>query len=142
MENKFYTGTIEEPFRPFSNGTEAMIWESENCECCSKAWYPKDANWPKESTIRQYVRIGKYCKLQYWLHIGWIEGAIPKEIAKQIGLTEKGRLKSQCMFWSDKDDDGFKYPKKPKPDPTADNQLTMPFILDEIGVPKTIEQLV
>ena len=130
----FYKGTVEDPFTPFSNGTEGMFWESRNCERCSKAWYPKDGNWPKESTIREYVRNGKYCKLQYWLHIGWIEGCIPTEIAQQIGVDEsKGGLKD-CMLYSDNEDDGYKPPKRPKPDNTPDNQLTMPFYLQEIGI--------
>ena len=110
--NIYYTGTIEEPFTPFSNGTEAMIWESGNCERCSKAWYPKDGNWPKESTIRNYVQCGKYCKLQYWLHIGYIEGAIPMNVAKQIGIDEKSGGLKDCMFFSDNDNDGYKPPKK------------------------------
>lgn len=136
---KFYTGKIEEPFTPFSNGTEAMIWTDHNCDQCTKAWHPGKEGHPKESTMQHYVRIGKYCKLQYWLDIGWIEGSIPMEIAQQIGLKEDGRLKPQCMFFSDNDDDGYKPPKQPKGDPTPENQLTMPFIFDELEITKVTE---
>jgi hypothetical protein len=136
MRNKFYNGTIEDPFRPFSNGTEAMMWLDGNCDRCVKAFHPnQDKGFPKkESTMQKYVTCGKYCKLQYWIDIGFIEGTIPMEIAKQIGLDENGHLKEQCMFFSDNDNDGFKYPKRTPPDNTPNNQLVMPFILDEIGV--------
>jgi hypothetical protein len=130
---KFYNGKIENPFRPFSNGTDAMIWEGNNCDRCTKAWH-SNGNWPKEETIKQYVRCGKYCRLQYWIHIGWIEGTIPKEIAEQIGIQEDGRIMRQCKHFSDNDDDGYKPPKKIPPDNTPGNQLTMPFIFEELNI--------
>src|SRR6185436_2863733 len=140
---KFYNGKIENPFVPFSNGTSAMMWQDENCNQCVKAFYPDEKNgWPKESTIKQYVRCGKYCKLQYWLDIGWVEGSIPMEIAQQIGLNEDGRLKVSCMFFSDNDDDKYQPPKRPKTDPTSDNQLTMPFLLQEIGIKEHTKELI
>ncbi len=139
---EFYTGKIEEPFNPFSNGTEAMIWQDHNCGSCSKSWHPKDGNWPKESTIREYVRIGKYCKFQYWMDIGWVEGSIPKSIAEQMVLDIEKIHFGDCIHFSDNEDDGFKYPTKTPKDPIADNQLTMPFIFDEIGVPKEVKEFV
>lgn len=142
MGSEYYTGKIEEPFTPFSNGTEAMIWESENCERCSKAWFPKDGNWPKESTIREYVRIGKYCKFQYWMHIGWIEGSIPKSIAEQMVSNIDALHFQDCIHFSDNEDDGYKPPKPPRPDRTPPNQLVMPFYLQEIGVKEISKELV
>jgi hypothetical protein len=133
--SKFFNGKIDEPFTPFSNGTQAMIWQDNNCDRCVKAWHPDgEKGYPKEKTIQSYVRCGKYCKLQYWIDIGWIEGSIPLEIAKQIGLDENELLRDQCMFYSDNEDDGYKPPKRPKPDNTPDAQLTMPFYLEEIGI--------
>ena len=122
----------QEQFIPFSNGTEYMIWDDNNCSRCTKAWRAKDGKWPSEKTLKQYVSMGKYCKLQYHLDLAVLEGTIPMDIAKQIGLHGEYSLKSQCMFFSDNEDDGFKYPKRPRPDNTPDNQLVMPFNNEEI----------
>ncbi len=130
---KFCTGKIENPFTPFSNGTEAMQWYGENCDRCVKAYHPDpETGWAKEATLKNYVRCGKYCKLQYWMDVGFIEGTIPDEIAVQIGKGENYGLKQTCMFFSDNDNDGYKPPKRPKPEPP--NQMVMPFILDELGI--------
>lgn len=132
MKLEFYKGAIDNPFYPFSNGTEAMCWYGSNCDRCVKAWHPDlNKSYPTEKTVQSYVRSGKYCKLQYWIDIGFIEGSIPDEIAQQIGKGEYG-LKSSCMFFSDNDNDGYKAPKRPKPEPP--NQMVMPFILDELGI--------
>jgi hypothetical protein len=104
METKMIT--------PFSNGTEVMCWMDQNCDRCVKAFHVKNGNWPSERTLKEYVRIGKYCKLQYHLDIAHITSEIPVEIADQIGYNEWGGLKSQCMFFSDNEDDGFKYPPR------------------------------
>lgn len=130
---KFYNGKIENPFTPFSNGTEAMMWYGENCDRCVKAFHiGANGEWPQESTLKQYVRLGKYCKLQYWIDVGFIEGTIPDDIAAQIGKDTDYGLKQTCMFFSDNDNDGYKPPKRPKPEPP--NQMVMPFILDEFGI--------
>lgn len=135
---KFYTGTksIIEPTHIFSNGTEAEGWYYSNCGECVKAFLPK-GDYPSEKTMQEYVRCGKYCKLQYWLDIGFAEGVIPKEIAEQIGLKYFNvqvppapagifaGLKDTCMFFSDNDNDRYKPPKRPKPD--VPNQLCMPL---------------
>jgi hypothetical protein len=84
----------------------------QNCDRCVKAFHVKNGNWPSERTLKEYVRIGKYCKLQYHLDIAHITSEIPVEIADQIGYNEWGGLKSQCMFFSDNEDDGFKYPPR------------------------------
>jgi len=128
---KFYNGSIEKPYNCFSNGTEAMNWYGENCDRCVKAFHPTNGNFPKEKTTQSYVRSGKYCKLQYWIDIGFIEGSIPDEIATQIGKGEYG-LKQTCLMFSDNNNDGYNPPKRPKPEPP--NQMVMPFILDELGI--------
>lgn len=129
-----------EIFRPFSNGTSAMIWYSENCETCKKAYFPKDGEYPPDKTMKQYCSTGRECKLKYALDFAFITGEIPMNVAEQIGI-EDGGLKETCMFWSDNEDDGFKPPKRPKPDRTPDNQLVMPFALDEILQGHKLKQL-
>ncbi len=130
-ENKMMT--------PFSNGTEAMCWRDENCDRCTKAFHVKDGNWPTEKTLKQYVSIGKYCKLQYDLDMAFITSEIPITTADQIGRNELGGLKSPCMFFSDNDDDGFKYPPRKPIDPTP-NQLCLPIMLNEILLQESNEK--
>ena len=43
------------------------------------------------------------------------------------------QAKDYYKEWWDEDEDN---PDKPKPIPVGDNQLCLPFIMDEIGVPK------
>jgi hypothetical protein len=120
-----------EMMTPFSNGTEAMCWMSENCERCSNAWFPKKGIWPEEKTLRQYVRDGKYCKMQYSLDVAHITGEIPVEHAKLIGTGDYG-LKETCMMFTDDKDDGKpRKPRKPR-DPSGPNQLCFPYELNAI----------
>lgn len=124
----------EKQMAPFSNGTEAMMWYDANCSRCTKAYFPaKDGDWPKDSTMKQYVSCGKECKLKYHIDWGFVTGEIPQEIAQQIGEDEYG-LKQTCLLFSDNEDDGYKPPKRPRPDNTPPNQLLMPFYLQEIGI--------
>jgi hypothetical protein len=138
--------TKKEPqMTPFSNGTEAMSWYYHNCEQCVKAYFPKEpGNWPKDSTIRQYISCGKECKMKYHIDYGFITGEIPVSIAEQIGYTEEKGFPSSCIMFSDKDDDRYRPPKRPSPDDTPPNQMVMPFYLEEIGVKaltvETVEQ--
>lgn len=55
------------------------------------------------------------------------------ESAQKIGYKD-GSLSDQCMMFSDDYNDGYTPPKRPIPDRTPDNQMVMPFVLDEIGV--------
>lgn len=123
-------------FTPFSNGTEAMIWYAHNCDRCVKAYRPKDPNnWPKDETMRQYISCGKECKFKYHLDWGHITGEIPMRIAEEMGYTEeKCVFPSNCMYFSDSDDDRYKAPKRPKPDNTPPNQMVMPFMFQELGI--------
>lgn len=114
---------------PFSNGTERMRWDDNNCSICAKAWYAPNGEWPSEKTMKEYVRMGKYCKLQYYIDLAAYDGLIPEEIANEIGMKD-GRLNWRCSKFSDDDNDKFRYPKRLPPD--DGNQLVMPFVIDEI----------
>ena len=115
---------------PFSNGTEAMDWMDQNCDRCVKAYKPlKEGEWPSFKTMQTYCSIGKECKLKLHIDIGFITSEVPVDICKQIGMDEVGRLKN-CMHFSDNEDDGFKPNPRPKPDNTPDNQMVMPFIIE------------
>ena len=123
---------MKETIRPFSNGTEAMQWYDDNCTRCTKAFFPKiDGNYPSDTTMKKYCSIGKECKLKYAIDWSFITSEILLDIAKQIGIGELGGLKETCMFFSDNDDDRFKYPKGTPVDNSPMNQLVMPLILDE-----------
>lgn len=124
--------------KPFSNGSEAMIWYSENCELCTKAFFPKNGEYPSDQTMKNYCSIGKECKLKYSIDLGFITGEIPLYVANQIGWNGSF-LNENCMMFSDNSDDGFNYPKKNKPDNTPDNQLLMFSEFDELLNPKPEE---
>lgn len=121
--------------RPFSNGTEGMMWYDDNCCTCKKAWHSKDGNYPKEETLKAYVRQGKYCKLQYDLDLAFIISEIPESTADQIGTEYKSdkccTLKQTCMMWSEKGDGDERKPRKPR-DPSGPNQLSLPIALIDI----------
>jgi hypothetical protein len=127
---------MKETIVPFSSGTEAADWYSENCERCTKAFFPKeDGNWPSDSTMKKYCSTGKECKLKYYLDLGFITGEIPADIAVQIGYKNE-TMPDSCMMYSDNEDDRYQPPKQPrKPKPTGPNQMVMPFIIQEIGQP-------
>lgn len=131
---------------PFSSGTEGMSWYSRNCENCKKAYLPKDGEYPSNKTMKNYIIIGKECKMKYDIDMAFIISEIPIETANKIGvrhpINEGDRscwLNQTCMHFSDDDNDKYKSPKRPRPD--APNQMVMPFILDEIGVNELEKQL-
>lgn len=127
--------------RPFSNGTEAMIWYDENCTRCSKAYFPKDGEYPSDQTMKKYCSIGKECKLKYAIDWAFVTSEIPDEVAAQIGESKYG-LKSQCMMFSDNDDDRYRPPKKPRPRPINPDQKDLfPMYPDERNyAPKRVGQ--
>ena len=126
----------------FSSGTGGMNWYLNNCDRCTKAYLPKDGEYPSDKTMKQYCRTGKECKLKYHVDLGFILGEIPLCVADQIGHNN-GFLKESCMMFSDNDDDGWTPPKRPKPDRTPDNQMVLPFELNEIleGHTTKVEEL-
>ncbi len=115
---------------PFSNGTEAMIWYGNNCEVCTKAYFPKDGEYPSDKTMKRYCKIGKECKLKYAIDWSFVSGEIPDDVAAQIG-TNKFGLKETCMMFSDDEDNRYKPPHKPI-DNIPDNQLMLFSIADDI----------
>jgi len=69
-ENPFKKDT---PVRCFSNGTEADIWQSNNCDKCIHNEY--------ESKTEEEAK----CKLSFYICLGLIVGTIPLWVAKEIG---------------------------------------------------------
>lgn len=61
------------PFRPFSNGSEAMDWQSRNCGKCM--------NYENNSTSEETAK----CKLAYHIDFGFVSSEIPLWVAKEIG---------------------------------------------------------
>lgn len=114
--------------RPFSNGSSAMIWYSENCDLCVKAYHPKDGNYPSDATMKNYCSIGKECRFKYAIDVAFITGEIDEELAQKIGLDKGGN----CLLFSDDKNDGYTPPKKPKPDNTPDNQILLFSEFDEL----------
>ena len=125
---------------PFSSGTEGMNWYANNCSECKRAYLPKDGNYPSDKTMRNYVSCGKECKMKFAIDYGFITGEVDSEIIDLIGRNEHGWIAQSCRFFSDDDNDRYKAPKRPRPD--APNQMVMPFILDEIGLPDRKKELV
>ena len=81
-ENPFLKDT---PVRCFSNGTDAEIWQHNNCDKCVR--YET-----KSKTIDEAK-----CKLAFYVDLGWIEGSVPLWVAKEIGC-EYDPLYLSCKF--------------------------------------------
>jgi len=77
----------EKPVRPFSNGTEAMVWRDKNCDKCIN--YESESKTPEEAK----------CKLAYYLDLGYIVGAIPLWVAKDMGC-DYNPLYGSVTLWS------------------------------------------
>jgi len=98
---------------PFSNGSEAMSWYSENCEKCIKAYFPIKGIYPSDQTMKSYASKGKECKLKYNIDKSFILGKLDYGIAKRIGLTN-GRLNHKCEEFSTDKKDAYKPKPRPK----------------------------
>lgn len=90
-ENPFKKDT---PVTPFSNGTDAMVWQENNCCKCIHYELSSEA----EETAK--------CKLAYHLDLGFVVGEIPLYIAKEIGceydpLYGRVTLRNECMNFND-----------------------------------------
>lgn len=111
----------EEQVIPFSNGTEAMDWTDRNCEQCKNNPY----------------RYGGKCPVEENFALGFIEGSINLSTAEFIGYTRLNRekngtfvdLKSRCQKFIDRNDEGD---LDNIPDPVPDNQMCLPFELENI----------
>lgn len=113
--------------RPFSNGTEAMMWYSHNCEDCKRAFFPgQDAadnphDYPCDQTMLRYVRLGKECKLKYFIDLAFMSGEIPVPIAEEIGYNaQTSRFPFDCKRFSDDDEGYHRPPVEPKGPPPGD----------------------
>jgi len=118
---------------PFSCGTEAMDWLCNNCEQCKRAYKPKpgEEEYPDFDETKKLVEQGKECKLKFDLDFAFVTGEMPEETAKQIGY-KNGRLSWSCMMMIDDDGRGFNYDDIKPIDDIPDNQLCLPFAMDEI----------
>lgn len=92
-ENPFKKDT---PVIPFSNGTEAMVYQEMNCHKC--------VHYESESKTEEEAK----CKLAFHLEMGFILGKIPLYIAKEMGcdynpLYGRVRLYKQCSKFNDGD---------------------------------------
>ena len=84
------------------------------CSRCVKSWFPHEGKWPSEKTLLEYVRIGKYCKLQHAIDLAVLIDGIPKDVGEEFGFFENDVYKKCCKF-SGKEEDRFKYPSVDNP---------------------------
>ena len=69
--------------RPFSNGSEYMMWNDANCCRCKK--------YECESATEEEAG----CRLAFNLDLGCITGDVPEDVCNEIGMTD-GELNSRC----------------------------------------------
>lgn len=62
---------------PFSNGSEFMMWQADNCDKCIH--YECESQKPEDAK----------CKLAFYLDFGTISGEMPLVIAEAIGYKDK-----------------------------------------------------
>lgn len=118
---------------PFSCGTQAMDWQYHNCDQCKRAYKPKKGELPDFEETEKLVAQGRECKMKLHLDFGFVIGEIPEDIGKQIGLNEAGGLKESCMMFIEDNGRGWEGEEEQKPvDIIPDNQLCLPFLMDEI----------
>jgi hypothetical protein len=128
-----------EKITPFSTGTGHAEWQDSNCDCCKKCYQPPvkngDITWPKDKTMRQYVRDGRECEMKYSLDMAWIDGTMPLEMALKVGYDPDGnypRWPQRCKEWVDRGNGGNpRGPRRPKPIP--DNQMVLGFEFSAIA---------
>lgn len=117
--------------RPFSNGTEFMMWLDSNCDQCVKSYKPTNGQMPDYKTTQRLVNLGMECKLKLAIDFSAITGEVSEDIARQVGWTPEKHWPEACMMFSDDENDGWKpAPKKPKDAP--DCQMCLPFAINEI----------
>lgn len=118
---------------PFSCGSEAFDWLSNNCEQCKKAYRPRTGEpyLPDFDETKQLVEQGRECKLKFDIDFAFLSGKIPLETAQQIGYKD-GSLNQSCMMMIDNNRFGFDGDDIKPIDDIPDNQLCLPFAMDEI----------
>lgn len=130
---------VIQTIRPFSNGTEAMMWYEGNCDHCVKAFVGK-GNPPDYDTTQKLVNLGRECKIKFAIDLGNISGEVSIEIAEQMGYTKEKGFPWNCLHFSDSDNDRWKpSPRRPKGD--NDLQLCMPFAINDIVMNEIFEPI-
>lgn len=90
-ENPFLKDT---PVTPFSNATDAMVWQENNCSKC--------LNYESDSKSEDEAK----CKMAFHLDLGYVVGEIPLWVAKEIGCTYDPLYQScklsKCIKFNDK----------------------------------------
>ena len=115
--------------RPFSNGTEAMLWEESNCGCCAL-----NANKGQlQSTLLRRAREGTHCLLECGLSVGYITGSINEKVATEMGWSKEGGFPWRCAKWKDRGNGGGPKGKPRKPKPGPKTQMLLPFHSEEKG---------
>lgn len=123
---------------PFSNGTEAMMWMDNNCDCCARAYHPRsDGEWPSDKTMRQYCRDGRECPMKYAIDIAHITGEMLLEVAEKVGYADD-RMPVKCKEWKDRGGNGNPRgpatpPRKSRGKPIPENQMVLGFGFSEIA---------
>lgn len=74
------------PIRPFSNGTEFMIWQSNNCDRCCR--------YENKSTSSSKAK----CSSAFAIDMGTITGYISYSAAKRIGFSAYNGMDGTCTL--------------------------------------------
>ncbi len=114
--------------RPFSNGTEAMIWYEENCDRCVKAY----KGMPDYNTTVKLVNLGMECKYKFGMDMAHITGEVELSIAEAIGYVEGKHFPRTCLHFSDDDNDRWKRPPTKRPKGDNDLQMCLPYAINDI----------
>ncbi len=77
----------EERYVPFSNGTDFMIWEGNNCSMCSKGVSGEDYN-----EVVKNGGVNPKCDLETTIAEATMTGDISVEHAIRIGFLPKEKL--------------------------------------------------
>ena len=70
--------------RPFSNGTEYMVWQELSCDCCRKA----------SPNAQQFEEIA--CPIERAMSEGTMLGAVPRELAVRGGWSDADHMMHEC----------------------------------------------
>lgn len=111
--------------RPFSNGTDGMVWMDNNCHECACSTYD-DINLDNGEMIER-VNQGRHCEAEIHMAYSQVDGAVWIEIAKWVGWTENSGWPRNCQGYRNQYPPGHPLGMQPPGSPIADNQLVLPF---------------